>query len=43
MEKIEDCVDNYIVAFEFKNVSDRFEWAFANVYFPNSNIELQLL
>lgn len=43
MEKIEDSVDNYIVACEFKNVSDRFEWAFANVYFPNSDIELQLL
>lgn len=43
MEKVEDCVGNYSMACKFRNVSDQFEWAFASVYGPNSDVSRMLL
>lgn len=39
MEKIEECVDNFLVACKFISVNDQFEWAFASVYGPNSDVD----
>jgi hypothetical protein len=35
VEKIEECVGEYIVACSFINIEDGFFWAFIGVYGPN--------
>lgn len=43
VEKIEDCVGNFMVACSFRSVSDSFEWAFVGVYGPNNDVDRELL
>lgn len=35
VEKMDDCVGDFVVAFLFKTVVDGYRWAFAGVYGPN--------
>lgn len=43
MEKIEECMDNYTMVCKFRSISNQFEWTFANVYGPNSDVDCRLL
>lgn len=43
VEKIDVCVGNFTLAISFRNVVDRFVWAFAGVYGPNSDSDRRLL
>jgi hypothetical protein len=43
VEKIEECVEEFIVAFSFRNVEDGFDWSFLGVYGPNFNGDIWYL
>lgn len=38
VEKMDDCVADFTVAKSFKTVANIYQWAFAGVYGPHSNI-----
>jgi hypothetical protein len=42
VEKVKDCLRNYLVVCKFKNVIDQFEWAFAKNS-PNLDVDRRLL
>jgi hypothetical protein len=37
VEKIKECVGEFVVACSFRDVEDGFDWSFARVYGPNSD------
>ncbi len=43
VEKIADCVGNFMVACSFRSVGDSFEWPFVGVYGPKDDVERKLL
>ena len=43
VEKVEEVVGHFSVSCKFKNVDDRFEWAFTGVYGPNLNKRRRLM
>jgi exonuclease III len=43
VEKVDVCLGNFTLAVSFRNVVDRFVWAFAGVYGPNSDMDRSLL
>ena len=43
MEKLEEAVGHFSISCKFKNVVDKFEWAFYGVYRPNSDRDRRFL
>jgi exonuclease III len=43
VEKVDVCLGVFTLTISFRNVVDRFVWAFASVYGPNSDMDRSLL
>jgi hypothetical protein len=43
VEKVDVCLGEYTLAVSFRNVVDRFVWAFAGVYGPHSDVDRRIL
>ena len=43
VEKIEECVGNFVVACSFRSLIENFEWTFACVYGPNNDVDKNCL
>jgi exonuclease III len=43
VEKVDVCLGEFTLAVSLRNVADRFIWAFAGVYGPNSGFDRRLL